>query len=240
MQKVGKGGKLFRFLLAIIWLFSMALGGFFAPYFVDNIDFFKIKALHVEGLETIPPQVVVEEVGSFKNNWLFINERSLLKELNSRTGEAVKEVKIERVFSSRGVELRMTIKERKPLFVVFDGEKRYFFDEEGVAFSSPYLKVSGPIVYAQDVRLVKENFQTMKRLLDSIGPVVEDIYLTRLGTIVYTKQGLKISLPPLFLLEDRLVRRVAQIIKEYNIPMDAEEVELSSENIAVIKLRKER
>ena len=74
----------------------MALAGFFIPHFTDNISFFKIRVLQVEGLETIPPHVVAEEVKKLKNNWLFINKYVLLKNINTSTGNAVKDIEITR------------------------------------------------------------------------------------------------------------------------------------------------
>lgn len=242
MKDADKGKKvLLNYLITLVWLLSMGLGGFFVPYLTDNIDFFKIKTLHIEGLETIPPQVIVEEVSNFKNNWLFINKRTFLNNINARTGNAVKDISIKRIFSSRGVELKITVKERKPVMVVFEGETYYFFDEEGTVFRSPYIKTFRPVVYTYNIKLIESNFHNLKRIIEYFGTAIstiQDIYVTNINTIVYTENGLKINMPPLFMLDERKIANIAKLFKEYNIPMNAKEIDVSIEGMAVLKLEK--
>ena len=49
-MKEGRRGKWLSHFLLALWFSSMALAGFFLPYFTDNISFFKIKALHIDAV----------------------------------------------------------------------------------------------------------------------------------------------------------------------------------------------
>ena len=208
---------------------------FFFPYFTDNVEFFKIKALHVEGLETIPPEVVVDEIMRFKNNWLFINDTILLKNLNSKTGNAISMVKIDRVFSIEGVKLKIFIEERKPIFTVIKDDTVYFFDKNGVLFQSEYMKVVKPLVYTHDIELVMKNFNKLTMLINSLEKELREIYITDLNTIAYTQEDIKIVMPPIFLLNEQLVRNLIDTFKAYNINMSVKELDLSIEGLVIIR-----
>ncbi len=235
MKKGGRRGKLLGYILSALWFFSMALSGFFFPYFTDNIDFFKIKALHIEGLETIPSEVVVDEIKKFKNNWLFINNPNLLKNLNSRTGNAVSSVKIDRIFSSSGVELKIFIEERRPIVTVIKDDVVYFFDKEGTAFQSQYMKIVKPLVYTHDIELIKRSFNNLSMLINSIGKGLGEVYVTNLNTVVYTGEGLKITMPPIFLLNKQVVENMVNTFKVYNIDMNTKELDLNMEGLVIIR-----
>ncbi|RMH03408.1 MAG: cell division protein FtsQ, partial [Aquificota bacterium] len=137
-RKRGRGKRLAGYLIAVLWLFSMGLAGFFAPYFTDNIPFFKVKRLYLDGLKTIPPQVVADEVSKFRKNGLLIGERVLRDALNQRLGNAVERVQIEKHFSREGVELKVYIKEREPFITVVKDNELMFLDSNGVLFKNPY------------------------------------------------------------------------------------------------------
>lgn len=221
--------------MSVVWFLSMAMAGFFTPYFTDNIPFFKVKALHLQGLETIPPEVVAQEVSKLKNNWLFISEGVLLKNLNQATGNAVSSLDLSRSFRKGGVELIVSLQERRPFFsLVKDGEL-LFFDERGVPFSSPYLQAVEPLIYAHDTELVKQNFHKIKSLLDTMGREVEEIYLTEISTVVYTKDRVKIVLPPPILLQEELLRKIAKLRKNYNLVLNVKEMEVSTEGLIIVR-----
>ncbi|WPM32204.1 hypothetical protein IAE16_00640 [Hydrogenobacter sp. T-2] len=235
MQKVGRRGKWLNYILSALWIFSMALSGFFFPYFTDKIDFFKIKALHIEGLETIPSEVVVNEIKRFKNNWLFINNTNLLKNLNSVTGNAIGRVKIDRIFSNGGVTLKVSIEERKPIFTVIKDDAVYFFDKDGIIFQSQYMKFVKPLVYTHDIELVRRNFNKLTMLINSLGKGLGEIYVTNLNTVVYTGEGIKITMPPIFLLNEQVVENVINTFKVYNIDMNTKELDLNIEGLVIIR-----
>ncbi|MCS7171021.1 MAG: hypothetical protein NZ851_01760 [Aquificaceae bacterium] len=239
-MKEGRRGKWLTYTISIIWLFSMALAGFFIPYFTDNIPFFKVKALHIEGLETIPPDVIAEEVGKLKNNWLFINEGILLKNINKVTGNSIHSVEVKRSFGSKGVELRIRIKERKPIFTVLHENNLIFFDEDGNRFLSDYRQITNPIVYTHQIELITNDFENMKNIIDTLGKDLREAYITNLNTIIYTKEGVKITLPPLFLLNRELIQNVARIHMYYNIGLDVKEMEISMEGLVIIRGGKEK
>lgn len=239
-MKEGRRGKWLSYILTTLWLFSMGLAGFFVPYFTDNISFFKIKSLHVEGLETIPPEVVAEEVRKLKNNWLFINESILHRNLNKVTGNSVASVDINRNFANNGVKMDVIIKERKPLFGVVMDDKMFLFDENGVEFNSPYIQTVPYIVYTHDMEFISDNFQNLKSLIVATGQSIGEIYVTKLNTIVYTKEGVKLTLPPVFLLEENLIKNIVKISKDYNIHMQVKEMEINTEGLVIIRSRKEK
>lgn len=235
MKKTGRQGKWLGYFLFVLWLFSMGLSGFFIPYFTDNIDFFKIKTLHIEGLETIPPEVVVDEITKFKNNWLFINSTVLLKNLNNKTKNSVKNAKIERIFSKKGVELRVFIEERKPIATVIKDDVVYFFDKDGDIFQSEYIKVVKPLVYTHDLELVSKDFNNLKALIEIVGHHLEELYATNLNTIAYTNYGLKIIMPPVFLLDKQILENVVDALKVYNIDMNAKELDVNIQGLVIIR-----
>ncbi len=240
MKRIGRRGKWLGYILSALWLFSMGLFGFFIPYFTDNLDFFKVKALHIEGLETIPPEVVVDEVRKFKNNWLFINTTTLLKNLNTKTGNSINSVRIDRVFTNRGVELNIYIQERKPFIAIVKDDTMYFLDKNGTLFQSPYIKTTKPIAYTYDIEFVKKNFTNLKMLIDSIGNDLTEVYITNISTIAYTSGGLRINMPPLFLLDHQTVENLIKVFKAYNIDMRIKELDLNMEGLVIMKGEKQK
>ncbi len=240
MKKTGRQGKLIGYILSILWLSSMGLSGFLFPYFTDNIDFFKIKALHIEGLETIPSEVIVDEIRKFKNNWLFIDNTTFLRSLNNKTGNSINSVKTDRVFSTKGVELRIFVEERKPIVTMIKDDLVYFLDENGTVFQSQYMQVVKPVVYTHDIELVKRNFNNLKMLIDLTGGNLGEIYITNLNTVAYTIEGLKINMPPIFLLNRQTLQNVIDVFKIYNIDMKTKELDLNMEGIVIIRGEKIR
>ncbi|MFN7064798.1 MAG: cell division protein FtsQ/DivIB [Aquificaceae bacterium] len=227
-EKMGNGLKYF---LSVLWFISMALAGYFVPYFTDNIAFFKIRSLHIEGLETIPPQIVVEEVKNLKNNWLFINETILFKSLNKRVNNAIRSVNIERAFTKNGVELKVKIQERRPLLHIMGDNGKVLLDEEGNILQSSYINAPNLSVYAHDINLVTKNFKNIKGLVELLREEIREVYIAELNTVVYLRNGTKVVLPPPPLL-DRDVLYQLERIKTYNI--QAEEIEIGGKDDVVI------
>ncbi|MEN3029127.1 MAG: hypothetical protein ABDH29_07985 [Aquificaceae bacterium] len=238
-MKEGRREKWLGYIISLLWIFSMALAGFFVPHFTDNITFFKVKALYIEGLETVPPDVVVEEVRNLKNNWLFINSDILLKNLNAATGNSISDLKVRKIFNSRGVELEIKVKERKPIFTAIQEDTVIFFDEGGTQFRSPYIDTVNPVVYTHNIHIIQENFENIRNIIHKINSDLKEIYVTNLGTIIYTKEGVKVTLPPLFSLSENLVENVAKLQKDYNIT-DMKEMEINTEGLVIIRGEKRR
>ena len=235
-----KWGKGLKYFLSFIWLSSMALLGFFMPYFTDNISFFKIKTLQIEGLETIPSHVVVDEIRALRNNWLFIRKDILLNRLNESTKNAIKDLNIERSFSARGVDLKIEIEERKPFFQAISGDTKVFFDEDGVQFKSPYINTPIPLIYTYDLDFIKQNFKNIKELVELMKSDIRECYITDLNTIIYLKDGTKIILPPPFLLDINLLNYLMKLRGNYNIGMDVQEMEINMEDLVIIRGEKKR
>ncbi len=230
----GKKYNKISYTLAIIWISSMALAGFFLPVFLDTLPYFKVKAIEVEGNNTIPTYVFSQAAGELKNNWLFITENNLLEKLNYLTNNSVEDIKVDRVFQKDGVILKLSVKERKPFLMVFEGEKKIFFDEKGVPFFSKYIPEKKPYIYTHSVKLVKDNFPKLKNLVEVCENHIplKDIYLSDLGTFVYTTDGTKLLLPPLEQIDQDVLDRLERI---YNISMEAKEIDLTTQGMAVIK-----
>ncbi|MFN3976686.1 MAG: cell division protein FtsQ/DivIB [Aquificaceae bacterium] len=235
-MKKGRRGKWLSYLIVMLWFSSMALAGFFIPYFIDSISFFKIRVLQVEGLETIPPHVVAEEVKKLKNNWLFINKYVLLKNINMSTGNAVKDVDITRKFSTGGVDLKITIKERKPVFSVINNNSKIFFDEDGKMFQSPYINYSIPLIYTYDIELINKNFNTVKSLINLLNShnALMDMYITEINTIAYLTNGTKLILPPLLLIDQNMLKIVSKLLKDYNISI-YKELEIGADGLIIMR-----
>ncbi len=235
-MKKGRRGKWLSYLIVVLWFSSMALAGFFIPYFIDNISFFKIRVLQVEGLETIPPHVVAEEVKKLKNNWLFINKYVLLKNINMSTGNAVKDVDITRKFSTKGVDLKITIKERKPVFSVINNNSKIFFDEDGKMFQSPYINYSIPLIYTYDIELINKNFNTVKSLINLLNShnALMDMYITEISAVAYLTNGTKLVLPPPILINKSMLKIVSKLLKDYNISI-YKELEIGADGLIIMR-----
>ncbi len=149
-------------------------------------------------------------------------------------------VKIDRVFSIEGVKLKIFIEERKPIFTVIKDDTIYFFDKNGVLFQSEYMKVVKPLVYTHDIELVMKNFNKLTMLINSLEKELREIYITDLNTIAYTQEDLKIVMPPIFLLNEQLVRNLIDTFKAYNINMSVKELDLSIEGLVIIRELKEQ
>jgi len=225
-----------NYILATIWLSCMALAGFHLPTFVDNLSFFKVKELRVEGAFFIPPDLFSKGVAEFKNNWLFITEEGLLRVLNRLTDNSIEEVKLERQFSRDGVRITLKVKERVPFLTAVSQDKVIFFDNKGETFFNPYLTTKEPYVYADDINLIKERFPIMKNLVSVFNENLDSIYLETKYTLIYTKHGKKIILPPFALIDEEALERAKKI---YNIDIQVKEVDLRAGKMAIIKEEQE-
>lgn len=209
----------------------MALTGYFIPYFTDNISFFKIRTLHIEGLETIPPQIVANEIEALRNNWLFIRKDILLDRLNKSTKNAIKDLDIERTFSGSGVDLKIKIKEREPLFQVISGNTKIFYDDEGSQFQSIYINAPIPLIYTHDINFINKNFKNVKELMKLSN--IKEVYITELNTIVYLKDNLKLILPPIFLFDKNLLNYLIKLRENYSMGTGVQEMEINRDLVII-------
>ncbi|MFN3813594.1 MAG: cell division protein FtsQ/DivIB [Aquificaceae bacterium] len=228
---VGRKRKNLSYILAIVWVSSMALAGFFMPTFIDSLQYFKVKGIEVKGSVSIPNYIFAYAVGEFKNNWLFINEKKLLSVLNTLTDNSVEDVRIEKVFGKDGVILVMHVEERKPFLTVFSSKSSIFFDERGIPFGSKFHEPKPPYVYTNDVSLIEKGFGKLK-LIVNILKDVNRFYLTDTNTVVYTKGGRKVLLPFLAQLNDETLEMLKKI---YNMNIEAREIDLTSDKMAVVR-----
>ncbi len=234
-KKAGRRHAVIGYILVAAWIFSMALAGFFMPVLMDTLPYFRVKAIQVEGNRVIPAYVFSKAALELKNNWLFITEGRLLALLNVLTGNSVEEVKIDRTFQKDGVVLKVRVKERVPFLTVVEGEKMIFFDRKGVPFFYKYFTPQRPYIYSQSVDLVKENFSILKSLVDICKEHlwhVDNIYLSESDTVIYGNNHTRILLPAIEQISDTTLKRLSSI---YNISMEAKEIDLTTEGIAVIK-----
>ncbi len=247
MMKRGQRGKgrFEDYLLGTLWLGFLAIAGFFFPYVIDSVSYFNISKLEIEGLKTIPPSVVSQSVSKVvKNNWLFLytNKRDLVKELRQITGDAVEDVKISPRFSLTGVGIKLHVLEREPFIAMIVDNQVVLFDKSGYSFHNKYYKPSDPILYTTDISMIKDNFQMVYKLVSAVnrsGFNAKAYYITDAATFVYTSDGTKIVLPPVFFIENGMLDKLEKIKKIYNMK-DKGEVKLVSDNVVVIKKQEDK
>ncbi len=237
-------GRLLYYSLSALWLGLVATTGFFFPYVIDSVPYFNISRLEIEGLRTIPPSLVSQAVSKVvKNNWLFLytNKMDFVRELRQATGDAVADVEISPRFSSTGVEIRLRVVEREPLIAVVSDDKVVLFDRSGYAFYNSYYELSGPMFYTTDLSLVKENFQTVSKLVSAVnnsGFTAKAYYITDVATLVYTMDDIKIVLPPVFAIKESMLHKIK---RTYNMSVQGvREIEFVSDSVVVIKGKEDR
>ena len=235
-RKQNRGISFLYYTMITIWLFLVSATGFFFPYVIDSLPYFKIRNLEVEGAVVIPVELVAKAVSEVKNNWLFLytHKGKVLESLREATGDAVEDVKIEPKFSLKGVDVKLTVIEREPLIKVVVDEKVFFLDEKGYEFSSLYHTSDYPIAYTSDEQLLKDNFKTLVKLVkmfeeSNINSI--NLYITDINTIVYIDNYLRITIPPIFSINDEILIKLREIYKI----QDVKEVNIISEGVAIIK-----
>ncbi len=214
----GKRGGGFRKLLLYVavaaWFVSMAFVGFFFPFFVDSSPLFKAQRVEIEGNELVPAQEVREAVRQLGDNWLLISESVLMEKLKDRTGNSVKDVELSRNFSSKGVELKVKVKERVPVALLSMEGQSVLVDEKGEVFSVKYLKKDFfPVIYlhkAIDKRFFVNLYNYVIRPVEEYGLGVREIYVSEDKVVLYSKAKgrVKVILPPVEFIDSVVAQRL--------------------------------
>ncbi len=221
------------------WVFLISSASFFFPYVIDSISLFKIKSLKVEGLEIIPAFVISTAISeAVKNNLVFLytHKRNLIERVNNLSGDAIEDIQMSPVFSSDGVIVKIIAKERKVFITVLVEDKVFFFDESGYKFSSGYYKVSNPTIYTSDLALVEDYFDTIRKLVKmmrSSGYKLANMYVTDTNTVIYTEDKLRITMPPIFVINDSMINKIGKL---NNIDMQGiKSIDFISGGVVVVK-----
>ncbi len=208
-KKEQKIRRIVTFIAIISWMISMAFVGFFMPSFIDSSPIFKVRNINIEGLNSIPEAEVREVVKVVGSNWLLVSEEQLFKFLNRKMGNSVKEVNIVRKFSLSGVDLEVLVKERIPVATVNVEGGVYFADMNGVLFMNEYIKEPVyPVVYTE--KFNSSDFVNLYRyIIEKIDFKIKEIYISNDRIILYVsdKPNLKIILPPVEFLDDKVSER---------------------------------
>jgi cell division protein FtsQ len=234
MKRVGKGKwvKVFEGVLSVVWLVAMGLAGFFLPGFLTAFPVFEIKGVYVYGLRSVPADALSLGVSQVsKNNWLFLDSKSLLEKVNELTGNSVEDVKVERVFSLDGVRVNVYVKERVPLaYVVYEGQEM-LLDGKGELFYNSAVERELPTIYTFSLDYIKTHHTNLVSLINTVEGISE-IYIAQDRTTIYTEGG-KAVIPPLSNLSPLVLGRVKRLyssIKDKHL-----DVFITSEGVAVVK-----
>ena len=225
-----------EYFLTLVWLISMALGGFFLPEFLNSIPALRIKEVQVFGVKSISPEVLsLASYQASKNNWLFLSSERVLAKANALTNNSISSIKIEKGFSWNGAIVRITVQERVPIASVVHNNDILFVDEKGEFFYNPAIEGKLPIVYAFSLDYIKNHFAKLKDLNDALRDIklnASEIHITDRNTIVYVS-GHKMLLPPLGKLDSQIIDNIRKIYNK--IGMGIGDVLILSDGIAVVK-----
>ncbi len=225
--------------LALLWLISMALAGFFFPGFLTSLPVFKIKEIQIYGTNSIPPSAISSSVYQVsKNNWLFLDSKRLLAKANELTNNSLKDIKIERIHSLDGARVNVYVQERVPIAYVVLGNSLMMIDGQGELFYNPAIENKLPTIYTFSFDYIKKHYTNLNNLVGSIKEVglsVNEVYVTDRNTIIYISGG-RMILPPLSQISPLVFDRIKKIYNK--IGTGKMDVLIISENIAVIKEEK--
>ncbi|ADC89021.1 hypothetical protein Thal_0386 [Thermocrinis albus DSM 14484] len=217
-----------------LWIIFMSVAGFFLPYFLDSIEFFKVRGVYLEGNRFLPQDVFFKTLMYFKNNWLFMTEDRFLRTLQSYSGNSVKSLHIKRTFQKDGVYLTIQVQEREPLFAAMVEDKVLYFDTDGQPFYYPTFPTPPIIVYTHSQTYLLEVSKKLVQLTSSLKKLSEDkweIYLTDGATVLYG-EGKKLVLPPCQEIEEPILSTIERV---YNVSKGVKEIVVLRENLAVVK-----
>lgn len=189
MRPKRKDGKLtfLRNAFPFIFIVFVGLTGFFMPYFIDSIPFFKAKKIVIYGNQNIPLNLIAKGIDVYKGNWLFMSESGIKKSLEDMTGNAVASVVLKKHFSKNGVDVDIFIKERKPIAVLVDGNKTYLIDKDGDIFEKTFFNTNGlMVIYTYNLDKFQKDFKMWIKpiyfYLDKYSK--KDIFITDSGIVV--------------------------------------------------------
>jgi len=225
--------------LALVWLIAMALAGFFFPGFLTSLPTFRIKEIHIYGVNSISPSAISSSVYQVsKNNWLFLDSKRLLAKANELTNNSLESVKIERIPSLDGARVNVYVQERVPIAYVAHDNSLMMIDKQGELFYNPAIENKLPIIYTFSFDYIKKyhtNLNNLVEYIKNMGFSINEIYVTDRNTIIYVSGG-RMVLPPLGQISPLVLDRMKKIYNKVGIgKMD---VLITSGNIAVIKEEK--
>lgn len=230
--------NLISYVVIAAWVVLISVASFFFPYVIDSIPAFRIKSLKIEGLQFTPSEIISTAISETTRNnviFLYTHRRSLLEKLNELSGSAIREIQIHPRFYLSGSDIKVIVKERKPYLTAVIEDYFVFFDEDGFKFYNEYYHVPYPVVYAGNIHLVENYFDTIKKLIDAVnasGHKVASVYLTDINTILYTDKEVKITMLPIFLVNDSLISRVSKIISGMQ---EIQSIEFISEDVVIVR-----
>lgn len=241
MKKEGKRRwvAVLEITLALVWLIAMALAGFFFPGFLTSLPTFRIKEIHIYGVNSISPSTISSSVYQVsKNNWLFLDSKRLLAKANELTNNSLESIKIERIPSLDGARVNVYVQERVPIAYVVHDNSFMMIDKQGELFYNPAVENKLPTIYTFSFDYLKKHYTNLNSLVESIkdlGLSISEVYVTDRNTIIYISGG-RIVLPPLSQISPLILDRMKKIYNK--IGMGKIDVLITSGNIAVIKEEK--
>ena len=222
--------------LALVWLIAMALAGFFFPGFLTSLPTFRIKEIHIYGVNSISPSAISSSVYQVsKNNWLFLDSKRLLAKANELTNNSLESVKIERIPSLDGARVNIYVQERIPIAYVVHDNSLMMIDKQGELFYNPAIENKLPIIYTFSFDYIKKyhtNLNNLVEYIKNMGFSINEIYVTDRNTIIHISDG-RMVLPSLGQISPLVLDRMKKIYNKLGTrKMD---VLITSENMAVIK-----
>ncbi|SHK14902.1 cell division protein FtsQ/DivIB [Thermocrinis minervae] len=231
--KRGKAGQYVDYMIIIFWISTMAMVGYFLPYLIGYLPFFKVRGINVLSTTYIPPSAISEiVVQRYKGNWLYMSSDGLKSAINSRFFNAVEELDIRRLITKEGAYLEIYLKERKPYFTVFYQDKVFYVDQKGNLFQNPYIPITYPYIYTYDVSIVKDYFKNINSLISVMGEGLKEIYLSDIQTVLYSEKGNKFILPPIWEIDQQIIGSLSRV---YNMSMTGSTVDLTLKDMVILK-----
>jgi cell division septal protein FtsQ len=235
-MKKAKWVVFFEAVASVVWLVAMGLAGYFLPGFLSAAAVFEIKEVYVYGLRTVPADAVSLGVyQASKNNWLFLDSKRVLENVNKLTSNSVEDVKVERVFALDGAYVNVYVKERTALAYVVYAEEVWMVDENGELFYNPAVEDDLPTIYTFSLEYIKNHSTNLISLLKDVK--ANEVYVAKNKTTIYTSGG-KAVLPPLSKLSPLVLDRIKRL---YSIMKEKPaEILITSEGMAVVKEKEEK
>ncbi|MEN3033822.1 MAG: hypothetical protein ABDH18_02385 [Aquificaceae bacterium] len=221
--------------LELLLVFTILGMMFYLPSATDNIEFFRAKTVYLSGAETVPSEMLKEAVSELRANWLLISEESLGSKLNTRCGNCIKSVSIDRIFSKNGVDLSIRVEEREPFVAVLDDSGLGYYDKEGFRFSSPFVNYDGIVIFTKDRALIETNFNEVALLvsgLDRANLQLLEASVDRQMTLIRLKNGSSVILPPIFEFSRDTLRKFSLIESMVD---KASEFDLTHDKMIIIR-----
>lgn len=206
-----KAQKLFSLILFTSWISFMAFAGFFAPSFLAQLPFFKVKQIELNGNEKISFEEIKSIVEELSTNLVKLNEENITDALNARFKNRVKRVYMTKSLGLDGMRIKVKVVERKPVAKLKFGQNYLLIDKEGSLFPPLEGEDKGLIeIQAYDMDLLKAHFEKLYSEVISMNLPIKHIYIRR-DSIILNLVSKQIILPPLELLPDNISGRLKMI-----------------------------